>query len=128
MPYKKWTKAEEDFVEARYREAVPVGKIAEQLGRSVISVYRRHHELVHGWAPSVRVAEIVGATQTLTKERASRNRSPWTDSDFEILMSRYREGVGQKSIAIELGRTFNAVQGKISVLLKNGTLERRRRL
>lgn len=127
MPYKKWTKAEEAFLEARYREGVPVKEIAEQLGRTKESVYRRHHELVHDGAPSARVTELVSETQAQTKELASKNRSPWTVSDFEILMSMYREGVEQKYIALELGRTFRAIQGKITLLLKDGTIERRRK-
>jgi len=51
--------------------------------------------------------------------------SAWSNDDIDSLIKMYVDGVKQKDIAIELGRTLKAVDSKIYNLQKDGVMEKR---
>ena len=51
---------------------------------------------------------------------AGRRNTPWTQEEVEYLVRRRRERATAETIALELGRTFNGVQGMILKLRKEG--------
>jgi len=49
----------------------------------------------------------------------------WSNDDIDSLIKMYNDGVKQKEIAIQLGRSFKSVDSKIFNLQKNGEMEKR---
>jgi biotin operon repressor len=52
--------------------------------------------------------------------KAGRANKPWTQSEVEFLVRRRNESISAEQIAVELDRSFFAVQGMIGTLRKHG--------
>lgn len=61
-----------------------------------------------------------------TRKRATHHYEEWDDYDVQYLLTAVQEGVPFEKVAKTLGRTYQAVVGRVDVLKREGELERTR--
>jgi transposase len=107
----RWTEGElREFI-GMYMREVDVKTVADHFGVTVASCSKIAVRLRKEGVPLPRRKQ---------GHIAGRRNQPWTQEEVEYLTRRRREKATAEEIALELGRTFNGVQGMILTLRKEG--------
>jgi len=107
----RWTEEELRHLIAMWLDDVDIDTIASELSVTKIAVYKQTSRMRKEGIPLPRKTNghVVG-----------RRNQPWTQEEVEYLVRRRNDGITAESIAIELDRSFLAVQGMIATLRKEG--------
>lgn len=112
---KRWTTQEMMSFVADWNLGTDIGEMAQKYDVSPTTIRKRVLRLRQDGVPLPhrRAGHIAG-----------RYNDPWTQADVEYVVRRRKEGISNAAIAVELGRTFCAVQGIVSQLRKEGVVEK----
>lgn len=107
----RWTNDELRLIMKMWAEDVPLTEIAEATNSTTVAILCQVQRMRKNGIPLKRrdKGHVQGRTNT-----------PWTQGEVEYLLRRRRERATSESIAIELNRSANAVDGMIGRLRREG--------
>lgn len=107
----RWSTDELKTLMSMWAEEKPLGEIAEVLGTTTHAVLKIVQRMRADGIPLARRTK---------GHKHGRSNKPWTQEEVEYLFRRRLAGATDEEIAVDLGRSWSAVQNMVGVLRKGG--------
>ena len=119
--WKRWTKTDMRILKKRFNDGLSDAQIAQELGRTYKSIkhMRKKMNLKSKSGRQLKPTIANQVSNGLTEQKKNRHRKKWTREEIEILKVRVNEGLPEAQIAVELGRTEEAINKRRILSMKN---------